>query len=335
MKLPQLRILATNYCGRHCVYCRPSGEGVECIKNECINLDLVTKIARLYKKRGGSEIKITGGDPVFWDDIVECVRILKKEIGIESVELITRSPKLINVIDDLIECGLDTLNFSLDTLDRKKFHKITGVDDFDSLYKAILECSNKEVACKLNMVIMKDINSNEVDDMVEFCKNIKFKQLKLLDMISDLHNTDSNNNEYLRKSYNKNLDDLFIPLEEVTYKVKENAVTSEVIFQGGLGHPMNRYVLEGGLEIIVKDAINGAWYGSECKKCSYFPCHDALMALRLTSNGKMQFCLLRDNNCIDLKSVNDDEMEKLFISALNIYENAYFVGNNIVDGEVI
>lgn len=332
-KIPQLRILATSYCGRRCIYCRPSGEGAGGSEVNSVNLDLVIKIAKIYKKYGGNEIKISGGDPIFWHDIVKCVHVLKHEIGIKSVELITRSPKISEKIDDLINSGLDILNFSLDTIDREKFSKITLVDDFDELYEAIKYCSKKNVQLKLNTVVMKKINDDEINDIISFCREMNFKQVKLLDIISDLHNSDINNGGLLKKEYDMNLDDLYIPLEEITQSIKNKAVSSQIIYQGGLGHPMNKYVYEDGLEIVAKDSMNGAWYGLTCKKCKYYPCHDALMALRLTSDSKLQFCLMRDDNCIDLKDLNDEELEMKFVQALKIYEDAYFVGNGVIENE--
>lgn len=332
-KLPQLRILATSYCGRKCIYCRPSGEGAGCSEVNSVNLDLVIKVAKIYKKYGGNEIKISGGDPIFWSDIVKCVYVLKHEIGIESIELITRSPKIVDKIDDLINSGLDVLNFSLDTINKEKFSKITSVDDFNELYGAIQYCSKKNIYLKLNTVVMRNINDDEIDDIISFCRKMNFKQVKLLDMISDLHNSDINNSDLLRKEYNMNLDDLYIPLEKITESLKNKAISSQIIYQGGLGHPMNKYVYEDGLEIVAKDSLNGAWYGSACKKCKYYPCHDALMALRLTSDSKLQFCLMRNDNCIDLKNLGDEEIEKQFVQALKIYENAYFVGNGVVKNE--
>jgi cyclic pyranopterin phosphate synthase len=55
--------------------------------------------------------------------------------------------------------------------------------------------------------------------------------------------------------------------------------------------------------VVFKDSRAGAWYGDICKDCVFFPCHDALMALRLTSDGRLQFCLLREDIAINLAPI--------------------------------
>ncbi len=158
MRIPQLRILATSFCGRKCLYCRPSGEGImSCSSSEFINLKDAIDVCTLYKKNGGTEVKITGGDPVFWPDLAVLVRNLKENIGMEKVEVITRSPRVVKIIDNLIESGLDVLNFSLDVVKQNVYEGITGCHDYHDLINAIRECS-KILPVKINSVIMRGIN---------------------------------------------------------------------------------------------------------------------------------------------------------------------------------
>lgn len=108
--MPQLRILATSFCGRRCIYCRPTGEGLPC-KSSKINIDTVIRISKLYKQYGG--------DPTLWNDLSMCIKILKQDVHIENIEIITRSPVIIDYIPELVSYGLDELDFSLDTLSTK------------------------------------------------------------------------------------------------------------------------------------------------------------------------------------------------------------------------
>lgn len=99
--VPQLRILATSYCENRCIYCRPSGEASMASKDKEIDLDTAIYVSELYKKFGGTEIKITGGEPVFWSHLIPFVKELKKDIGIDKIELITRSPEISQYSIDL------------------------------------------------------------------------------------------------------------------------------------------------------------------------------------------------------------------------------------------
>jgi len=92
--MPQLRILVTNFCSAKCIYCKPLGEGNSKIEEmSFIELAEVIKIAEIYKRHGGREIKITGGEPVFWPRLIESVGKLKKDLGINVVEVIMCSTK--------------------------------------------------------------------------------------------------------------------------------------------------------------------------------------------------------------------------------------------------
>jgi cyclic pyranopterin phosphate synthase len=84
--------------------------------------------------------------------------------------------------------------------------------------------------------------------------------------------------------------------------------------------------LPSGLEVILKDSGAGAWYGSVCTGCRFFPCHDALMALRLTADLRLQFCLLRRDNTVDLSNVihDEDQLGTLVGTALDPYARAEF-----------
>jgi cyclic pyranopterin phosphate synthase len=333
MKMPQLRILVTSFCGRSCIYCRPTGEGLKASGSTYNDINNIVKIVRLYKKYGGAGIKLTGGDPVLWTGIVDCVNILKNEIGIPEIELITRSPNITSKIDLLIKAGIGILNFSLDTVDHEKYRKVTGTNDFEKYIDAIKFCVQMNIKCKINSVIMKSINENDIDPLISFCEKNNIKQLKLLDIITDLHDTENNNASILSERHNCTLENLYLSLSSISEKLNAIATRSDIISQGGLGHPMNYYVLPSGLEVVIKNSENGAWYHRSCRICPQFPCHDALMALRLTSDNKLQFCLLNENNCIDLNGLDDKQIEEKFVLSLQFYKDSYFK-NNIYSKEI-
>lgn len=322
--MPQLRILATSFCGKKCIYCRPSGEGTaDCKDNLFVDYSMALKICSLYKFYGGNDIKISGGDPIFWPKIVSFIHEAKHEIGIRYIELITRSPKVIELVHDLKNAGLDTLNFSLDVIDPAKYQLITGVNDHDELLETIKACT-KILPTKINSVIMKGINHNNVDELIDFCEEIGARQLKLLDIIDDLQDCPSDNCDRLRKLGFSNLKDLFVPLEKMSEAISKRSISSSITYQGGLGHPMNEFVMHSGLVVTIKDSTNGAWYGDICKNCCHYPCHDALMALRYTPENKLQFCLLNEAASISLDGTTENEMAQRFCDALSIYENASF-----------
>ena len=236
IKLPQLRVLVTDYCDSKCVYCRPSGEGnLEC-KHQQISYETAVKVAEIYQKIGGNEVKISGGDPIFWSYLIQYINVLKKELCYEHVELITRCTKILEIIDDLTEAQLDILNFSLDTVHLERYHMITGKNDFEKYLNAIVQCA-KKIYCKINMVILQDTTETEIEDMIQFCMENNIKELKLLDYIDDLQ--EKSKLSFLNNSAEKplaekmrpnSLDD-FIGQEDI---IGENSVLRKEILQDRL-----------------------------------------------------------------------------------------------------
>ena len=319
MKIPQLRFVAVDFCDSKCIYCRPSGEAalsIEC--NRSLSLDTAVEVAKVYKKYGGNDIKITGGDPIYWKQLIEFIRILKKELRFKKVGIVTRSIKIIDIIDDLIDSGLDSIIFSLDTIYEDKYNKITGKTDFKEYIKVINHCANKTY-CKINTVVMKGINDDEFDKIIDFGRENNIKEIKFLDLISDLHDGKINNSKRLEENYKKQLKNLYTNLYEKSEYLKK--ITPELLLQeGGLGHPQKLYKIDG-LNIVLKDATSGAWYGKCCEDCKMYPCHDALMALRVLPSNCFQLCLLNDEKVYKFDKENTEEV---FLQCLDVYKNATF-----------
>ena len=189
------------------------------------------------------------------------------------------------------------LNFSVDSLDGHTWSAITGVKGHQRLVKAVYRAAECGITIKLNSVIMAGVNSDEIPALAEFAGHFN-ASLKLLDLIDDLPGFPTT---VVPKGYARdrafNLDS-WIPL------FAAQAVDSDIDFQpGGLGHPMPRFKLPNGATVLIKSSDEGAWYGEICEGCPLFPCHDALMAVRLTADGKLQYCLLREDNLVDLRAM--------------------------------
>jgi hypothetical protein len=71
--------------------------------------------------------------------------------------------------------------------------------------------------------------------------------------------------------------------------------------------------LASGFEVVLKDSRAGAWYGEVCKDCRFYPCHDALMALRLTADRRLQFCLLREEISVPLAQILCDGTTRIVL----------------------
>lgn len=326
-RLPQLRIAVNSRCGRACFYCRPSGEAISTGPWEELRPNDVIEVCRAANQLGIGEVKLTGGDPALWTPLVDCVTRLKREIKIPSVHVISRHPKIGDLATSLATAGVDLINISLDTLDPEVHREITGRADLEPLVAAIGQCVETGTPCKINMVVMKGVNDDEIEAMIDFCEETGVASLKLLDMIQDLqHGSETHAGRLLRKR-TCTPRDLYVSLDSILQNLRPRAVEIQAIHQGGLGHPMTMLRLPSGLQVILKDHQIGAWYGSICDGCRFYPCHDALMALRLTADMRLQFCLLREDATIDLKRhfiAGRDSLVNAIAQAISVYDSARF-----------
>jgi cyclic pyranopterin phosphate synthase len=286
---------------------------------------LVTQVASIFMRSGGTAVKLTGGDPALWEPLIACVRQLKREVGVPHVEVISRHPRIGHLAKGLAEVGTDVINMSIDTLDPVRHRQITGVADLDQVLEAAATCASTGMHCKINTVVMAGVNDCEIEALIEFCERIGAHSLKLLDLITDLEDGTESYASRLVRMQGRTPRQLYQPMTPITARLRARAVATREIHQGGLGHPMLGLRMPSGLEVIVKDHHAGAWYGSICAGCRHYPCHDALMALRLTADARLQFCLLREDIAVDLApliAAGEEALERTITEALSIYDTA-------------
>ena len=323
---PQFRIAVNSRCGRSCFYCRPSGETMaDSAQN--LSIDDLSPVAAHLRTRGFKSVKITGGDPALYEPLVGVVSHLKWDLGYEHIEVISRHPLLGEKVDELAEAGLDQVNFSFDTVDAKIYQKITGKRDDKDLHSAIKMFVRAGIPAKVNVVFMNGINDHDFTEIISCCEYLGVSTLKFLDVIVDLDQGMPTFAKRLAKLIpGAQLADLYCDMTHLRRWLTHNSAERSIGTQGDLGHPMEQFRLLSGLQVILKDSSAGAWYGSICAKCNFYPCHDALMALRLGPDGNLQFCLLNSEANINLTNIRGDEqaIQRRIDSALEVYETAKF-----------
>ncbi|TDD80586.1 radical SAM protein [Actinomadura rubrisoli] len=324
-RLPQFRVTLNARCGRACFFCRPSGEAIATAAGAELAVDDLIRTASAVRAHGVDGIKLTGGDPALYGPLEEAVGRLRTEAGFTSIELISRHPLIGDRAKGLAELGVTVFNMSVDTLDPELHHEICGVDDLPEVLHALGQCVATGVPTKVNTVVMSGVNDAELPGLVEYCEDLGVRTLKFLDVIKDLDGGTESFARRLAIRRGSTLPDLYLPLAELTARFRARASREETRSQGGLGHPMTVLVLGSGMELVVKDSTAGAWYGDICGGCPLYPCHDALMALRLTADLRLQFCLLREDISIPLADgLSDGTLEELVAGALGEYAGASF-----------
>ncbi|MFD0835851.1 GTP 3',8-cyclase MoaA [Mariniflexile aquimaris] len=165
-----LRISLIERCNLRCSYCMPE-EGVQLSpKSHIMTYEEIYEIAKTFVNHGVTKIRLTGGEPLIRKDIP----VILEKLATLPVELsITSNAVIIDkFIDVLKENGVKKINISLDSLDKNKFHQITRRDQFDIVYKNMLLLVEEGFTVKVNVVLMKDFNENEIIDFINLTKDL-------------------------------------------------------------------------------------------------------------------------------------------------------------------
>ena len=165
-----LRISLVERCNLRCFYCMPA-EGVQLTpKSHIMTYEEIYDIAKIFVKHGVNKIRLTGGEPLIRKDIpfvLEKLASLPVELSITSNAVIIHK-----FIDILKKYNVNNINLSLDTLISKKFKEITLRDEFDIVYKNIFLLVKEGFNVKINAVLMKGVNDNEIVNFINFTKNL-------------------------------------------------------------------------------------------------------------------------------------------------------------------
>jgi GTP 3',8-cyclase len=131
--------------------------------------DEIETLSKIFVSLGVNKIRLTGGEPLVRKDAAEIITALSK-LPVK-LTLTTNGSRLHEFVDTLEQAGVRSLNISLDTLQAEKFQLITRRNQFEKIYDNIQLLLKKDFHVKVNMVVMKGLNDNELNDFVEWTKH--------------------------------------------------------------------------------------------------------------------------------------------------------------------
>ncbi|MCB1858690.1 MAG: GTP 3',8-cyclase MoaA [Gammaproteobacteria bacterium] len=168
-RVEYLRLSVTDRCDFRCFYCIPKGfKGFFESKN-CLTRDEFVRLVRLFSELGVDKVRLTGGEPLVRKDIIEMVRSLSEIPGINDLSMSTNASRLEEHAASLKRAGVSRINVSLDSLDSGRFREITQ-GDLERVISGLKAARQAGIhPIKINMVVMRDRNLDEVGDMVDFC----------------------------------------------------------------------------------------------------------------------------------------------------------------------
>lgn len=164
-----LRLSVTDQCDLRCMYCIPKGfDGFE-EPAHWMRFDEIERLAGLFAARGVSHIRLTGGEPLLRRDLPDLVSRLSGLDGVERISISTNALRLPASAEALKAAGINRVNISLDSLQPERFRRITS----GKLYKALAGIEAAREAgfdtVRINMVVMRGINDDEVEPMLDYC----------------------------------------------------------------------------------------------------------------------------------------------------------------------
>lgn len=272
-RINYMRISLTDACNLRCVYCMPEDMTFRA-RHELMTDEELLKLVRVGASLGVHKIRLTGGEPTIRPNIVEIVREIANTPGIADLGMTTNGLLLHKLAKPLAEAGLKRVNISIDTLDAAKFHQITRWGDIDDVWRGIRAAETAGLTpIKLNSVVVRNFNDRE--DMVELARltlendwEVRFIEMMPFGEISDFQQTNVVTFQEMRAQ----IEAVFGSLEEASYDFVD---------------PSRPFRIPGAMGTL---GFISSVTEPFCQGCG---------RVRLTADGKLRLCLLRDDE-VDL-----------------------------------
>ena len=304
-RFPYIRLSITDVCNFKCGYCLPNGYQKDKSDNRTfLSLEEVQRLAKGLSELGVSKIRLTGGEPTVRKDFFDIVKILKQNSGIKKTVITTNGYKLDQLAEQIIESGLDGINISIDSLDKNKFHQITGHDRLDEILRGIEKLQKLNFKnIKINAVLLKGLNNNDKDfnEWANFLKSneVDFRYIELMQTGDNL--------DYFKKYHVSSK--VFID-----YLNENNWIIQTLGKDSG---PSKNYINP---DFKGKFGVIAPYSKDFCKSCN---------RLRITSRGDLRLCLF-GNTGINIRHLiqRDDQIEELkdlILKQLNFKKESHYL----------
>jgi cyclic pyranopterin phosphate synthase len=318
-RISYLRVSITDRCNERCTYCMPQELQEWLPREEILTYEETLRVIRIAAELGVSKVRVTGGEPLTRRDMVEFVRRIPKIAGIRSIGLSTNGTLLAREITPgktmaaaLRNAGVQSINVSLDTLDREVYWQITGRD----LHKQVLNGIDAAIAArfeqiKLNAVLMRGRNEDQLMPLIEFAAARKLI-LRFIEMMP------VSTTEVLNE-------DNFMPILEAKRLIESvhGTLIPETEFR--TNGPATYYQVPGRVQRIgFIGAMTNLHFCESCNK------------LRLTCDGKLRPCLgsyLEFNILEPLRTgASDEELKRFFLDVVDRKPEQHDFRNNYKPG---
>ncbi|MDQ5854471.1 MAG: GTP 3',8-cyclase MoaA [Chloroflexota bacterium] len=273
-RINYLRISLTDRCNFRCVYCMPEHGAHFAPREELLRDDELVRVVRAAAAVGFEKIRLTGGEPTIRRNLVGLVHAFAHTPGIREISMTTNGLKLAEQADGLKAAGLKRVNISIDSLNAGKFRSMTRGGDLRRVWAGIEAAEQAGFTpLKLNAVVVRGLNDDEICDLARLTVDrpwqLRFIEMMPLAGVGDL------------------ADVSVVASSEIVARLE--AEFGPLEFVGWFGSdPARTYRIRGGQGTLGFISSVTEPFCSTCNR------------MRLTADGKLHLCLLRDNE-LDLR----------------------------------
>jgi cyclic pyranopterin phosphate synthase len=272
-RINYLRISLTDACNLRCVYCMPEDMHFR-PRHELMSDEEIIFLVKVAASLGVNKIRLTGGEPTIRPNVVEIVREIAQTPGVKDVAMTTNGLLLPKLARPLAEAGLKRVNISLDTLDPAKFRQLTRWGHLDEVWAGMRAAEEAGLTpLKLNSVVVRHFNDGQ--DMIDLARltlendwEVRFIEMMPFGEITDFQQS----NVVPYQEMRERIEAVFGPLEEAGYDFVD---------------PSRPFRIPGAMGTL---GFISSVTEPFCQGCG---------RVRLTADGKLRLCLLRDDE-VDL-----------------------------------
>ena len=169
--LGSLRVSVTDRCNLRCRYCMPEQEYVWLPRQSILTFEEITRLVRVFVSLGVDKVRLTGGEPLLRHDLATLTAMISQLPGIHDLALTTNGVLLDKSVAALKQARLGRVTVSLDTLRPKRMLELARTDRHADVLKGIAAARKAGLGVKLNTVVMRGVNDDELVDLIEFARS--------------------------------------------------------------------------------------------------------------------------------------------------------------------
>jgi cyclic pyranopterin phosphate synthase len=171
--LRNLRLSVTDRCNLRCEYCMPETDYIWLPREDVLHFEEISALADVFVSLGVDKVRLTGGEPLLRRDLPTLVELLAAKPGLKDLALTTNGVLLAGQIERLKAAGLRRVTVSIDTLHADRFAALTRFDQLPAVREGIDAASHVFGTLKLDTVVIRGVNDDELVDLVEYAKSMR------------------------------------------------------------------------------------------------------------------------------------------------------------------